>query len=177
MKKNTKKARAAARASKRRRVSEKAEDSGNEDDPSDTVHNAAKDDGESDGTKWECVAVTLSDYQDFLATIRRSRDANEKAMYQYITEEVLPVLETVEESKRKEAARKEKELMNMERLAMAKRSSRIASKLEHQRQAEEAAEAERKRQAELAMARKEQDRLKKLEDVNIPLPDTTTEAY
>ncbi len=54
----------------------------------------------------------------------------------------------------------------MEKLATAKRSSRIAGKAERQKEEAEAAEAERKRQSDLAMAKKEQERLNKLERVS-----------
>jgi hypothetical protein len=60
----------------------------------------------------------------------------------------LPVIEKAEE-KQKKNARKQKELLNLQKLATAKRSSRIASKLDKEREEQEAAEAERKRRAAL----------------------------
>ena len=122
--------------------------------------------GENDGLggmKWECLAITLDDLNRFVASIEKSRDPNEKILRTRITEDLLPLLEKQEEARKRKAAQKERELLNLEKLATAKRSSRIAGKLELQRQEEEAREAERKRQAELAMAKKEQEKWMKLE--------------
>jgi hypothetical protein len=113
--------------------------------------------------KWECLAITLDDLNRFVASIAKSRDPNEKILRTRITEDLLPLLEKQEEARKRKAAQKERELLNLEKLATAKRSSRIAGKLELQRQEEEAREAERKRQAELAMAKKEQEKWMKLE--------------
>jgi hypothetical protein len=115
------------------------------------------------GMKWECLAITLDDLNRFVASIEKSRDPNEKILRSRITEDLLPLLEKQEEARKRKAAQKERELLNLEKLATAKRSSRIAGKLELQRQEEEAREAERKRQAELAMAKKEQEKWLKLE--------------
>lgn len=122
--------------------------------------------GEDDGLggmKWECLAITLEDLSRFVASIEKSRDPNEKILRNRITEDLLPLLEKQEEARKRKAAQKERELLNLEKLATAKRSSRIAGKLELQRQEEEAREAERRRQAELAMAKKEQEKWMKLE--------------
>lgn len=115
------------------------------------------------GVKWECVAVTLNDLNGFSATIEKSRDPNEKMLRKRVIEDLQPLLEKQEEARRRKAAQKERELLNIEKLATAKRSSRIAGKLEQQRQEEEARETERKRQAELAMAKREREKWTKLE--------------
>lgn len=166
-KKNSKKAKAAQRASKRRKLSEPAaaEDGdleGSEAPAQDKADELQEYDGLG-GAKWECVAITLDQYNDFISSIAKSRDPNEKALKVRIVEDVLPLLEKQEESRKRKAAQKERELLNMEKLAMAKRSSRIAHKLEAQRQEEEAREAERKKLEESAMARKEQEKWRKLE--------------
>jgi hypothetical protein len=161
-KKNSKKAKAALRASKRRRVSEAAEDEAAE-APADDPTNADKEGDGFGGMKWECLAVTLDELNAFIASIEKSRDPNEKALRIRIVEDLLPLLEKQEEARKRKAAQKERELLNLEKLATAKRSSRIAGKLEQQRQEEEAREAERKREAELAMAKKEQEKWMKLE--------------
>ena len=113
--------------------------------------------------KWECLAVSLDELNAFVASIEKSRDPNEKVLKKRIIEDLLPLLEKQEEARKRKQAQKERELINLEKLATAKRSSRIAGKLEHQKQEEEAREAERKRQAELAMAKKEQEKWMKLE--------------
>jgi hypothetical protein len=164
-KKNSKKAKAALRASKRRKVSEAVEDDSEPADGAavDDPANGQKENDTFGGMKWECVAVTLDELTAFIASIEKSRDPNEKVLRTRIMEDLLPLLEKQEEARKRKAAQKERELLNLEKLATAKRSSRIAGKLEHQRQEEEAREAERKRAAELAMAKKEQEKMLKLE--------------
>jgi len=121
------------------------------------------------GAKWECICVTLEDYQHYMNAIRKSRDPNEKILYRRLADEVIPVMEGLAEEQARKLARKQKELENMQKLAMAKRSSRISSRLEKQKEVEEAEAAERKRRAELAMAKAEQEKQKKLEEVGKPL--------
>lgn len=164
-KKNSKKAKAALRASKRRRVSEAVEDDSEpaEEATNDDQANGSKEEDTFGGMKWECIAVTLDELNSFITSIGKSRDPNEKELRNRIMEDLLPILEKQEESRQRKAAQKERELLNLEKLATAKRSSRIAGKLEQQRQDEEAREAEQKKAAELAMAKKEQEKMLKLE--------------
>lgn len=164
-KKNSKKAKASRRASKRRKVSEAADSEAEhvEESAAEDHTNADMEDDGFGGMKWECLAVTLDELNAFVASIDKSRDPNEKILRKRIVDELLPILEKQEEARKRKAAQKERELLNLERLATAKRSSRIAGRLEQRRQEEEAREAERKRQAELAMAKKEQEKWLKLE--------------
>jgi hypothetical protein len=166
-KKNSKKAKAARRASKRRKVSEPAD---SEAEPADEVDADAGEEENNDkeedgfgGMIWECLAITLDEFNAFIASIEKSRDPNEKVLRKRTVDEVLPLLEKQEEARKRKQAQKERELLNLEKLATAKRSSRIAGKMEQHKQEEEAREAERKRQAELAMAKKEQEKWQKLE--------------
>ncbi|KAI1350123.1 hypothetical protein F5Y01DRAFT_286955 [Xylaria sp. FL0043] len=163
-KKNTKKAKAAARASKRRRTSRSAAQSRDiaDDDPASDVEEThePEDDGLG-GAKWECIGVSLGDIQNFLATLRKTRDDNEKILRDTIAEHLLPILEKQEESRKRKALQKEKELLNLEKMAHAKRSSRIAGKAEQQRLQQQAREEEENRQREEKAAKKqEQIRLK-----------------
>ncbi len=152
------------KSNKRKRTSTvKSESERDEHEPHMDDDPQAEDDGFG-GMKWECLAVTLEDYQSFMETIR-SRDPNEKAMYKRLKEEVLPVIEKKAEEQMRRAARKQRELENLEKLARAKRSSRIADKQERRREMEQSAEAERKRLTDLAMAKKEQEKQRKLEEV------------
>lgn len=164
---NSKKGKAAARASKRRRTREQEEFANDADGESPTVEDEEiapkeEDDGLG-GRKWECIAITLSDYQDFLESIRKSRDPDEKALHQRITEDVLPVIEKAEESQLRRKQKQERELLNMQKLATAKRSSRLEAKMERERQEQEAAESERKKKADLLAAKHNQERQKKME--------------
>ena len=162
-KKNSKKAKAALRASKRRKVSEAAESEAEHEEAGAEDAGTEKEYDGFGGMKWECLAVSLDELSAFLASIEKSRDPNEKVLKKRIIDDLLPLLEKQEEARKRKAAQKERELINLEKLATAKRSSRIAGKLELQKQEEEAREAERKRQAELAMAKKEQEKWMKLE--------------
>ncbi|KAL8994427.1 MAG: hypothetical protein Q9169_005597 [Polycauliona sp. 2 TL-2023] len=163
---NSKKGKAAARASKRRKTKD-PQDPAIDDEQDVAVEHEVKDASESDsfgGRTWECIAVTLTEYQDFLDSIKKSRDPDEKALHKRIVEDVVPVIEKDEESKQRRQAKKEREMMNMEKLATAKRSSRLASRFEIERQEREAAEAEQKRKADVTAALAHEEKQKKMEE-------------
>jgi hypothetical protein len=160
-----------SRSSKKRRISRVIPDT-TEDEADETpngVVDTDKLDFESnfDGKKWECIAVSMEEYIAFLDTIRKSRDPDEKNLTKYITKEILPILEEREEARQRKELRRLRELENMEKLLSAKRSSRLAHKAEQQKEQTEAEEVERKRIADLEMARKEQERQKKIEQVSV----------
>ncbi|KAK4144646.1 uncharacterized protein C8A04DRAFT_36416 [Dichotomopilus funicola] len=162
-KKNTQKAKAAQRASKRRRVSEKAaSDAGDDHEEASGANEVAEpeDDGFG-GMKWECVAVTLDEIRQFLSTIQKSKDPNEKTLREQIEGHLVPILEKQVEAKKRKQLQREKELLSLEKMAFAKRSSRIAGKLEQQKAEEQAREEEQKRaKQEVARRKQEQQRLK-----------------
>jgi prophage antirepressor-like protein len=114
---------------------------------------------------WECIAITLEDYQEFLATIFRSRDANEKQLRQNIENDVLPILEKRAEAIRQKQLRKLRELENVQKMTGAKRSSRLAVKADREKEEREAREAEEKKQRDIEMAHEEQERLQRAEEV------------
>jgi hypothetical protein len=114
------------------------------------------------GFKWECIAITGEQYQEFLGTIEKSRDLNEKDLRARIVEQVLPIVEKTEDAHRRKIERREKELLNMQKLAGAKRSSRLAGKQERERHEREAAEAAERHAAELAAAHREQEKQEKM---------------
>ena len=158
------------RASKRQKQStEEPEEEGGEEAAAVQELEVVEDDGLG-GMKWECLCITLEDYRDYLSSIRKSRDPNEKILYKRLEEEVIPVMEGLAEEQARKQARKAKELENLQKLATAKRSSRISARVEKQKEVEETEAAERKRQEELAMAKAEQAKQKKLEEVNITTP-------
>lgn len=162
----SKKAKAGARASKRRKVVETDESADNVEGATDgdCLGDGATDDDGFGGSKWDCVAITLDQYRDFLESIRRSKNMGEKDLHARITEDVLPIIEKAEEAQQRKIARRERELMTLQKLATAKRSGRIASKMDKEREEREAAESERKRRADLVEAKKEQERQKKMEE-------------
>ncbi|KAL1618917.1 hypothetical protein SLS54_007033 [Diplodia seriata] len=153
------------RASKRRRLSTSPLESDVEQEEDGTQDASTREEDTFGGMKWECVAVTLEDYNGFVESIRKSRDPNEKELVKRLQAEVLPIIEKRAEQQRQKAQRKQRELENLEKLANAKRSSRIAGRVEKQKEQEAAVEAERKRTADLEMAKKEQDKQKQMEEV------------
>ncbi|KAK7989246.1 hypothetical protein PG989_009561 [Apiospora arundinis] len=165
-KKNTKKAKAAAsRAAKRRRVSRStAADAEDDEGPGSEAEEAPEpeDDGLG-GAKWECIAVSLPEVQAFLATMRKTRDENEKILRGRIEEGLVPILEKHEESRKRKALARERELLNMEKLAHAKRSSRLANKAEQQKQEQQVREEEERNRKEALAAKKEEQKRLKIE--------------
>ncbi|KAL1875305.1 hypothetical protein VTK73DRAFT_10202 [Phialemonium thermophilum] len=164
-KKNTKKAKAALRASKRRRISasngDDAQEVSADTEPSET-HGETQDDGLG-GMKWECLAVTLDEARAVLSRFERTTDANERILRDQIREHLIPILEKQEESRKRRQLQREKELLNLQKMAYAKRSSRIASKLDRQRAEEEAREEERRKREQEEAARKEEEKRLKME--------------
>ncbi|KAI7483108.1 hypothetical protein KC351_g5337 [Hortaea werneckii] len=166
------------RSSKRRKVEESEED-----EPQDATEDAgagAEDDtimgngGEAHQEEepgygftnktWECVAITLEEYNDFLASIFRSRDPNEKQLRKRIEEDVLPVIEKRAEAIRQKQLKKQRDLENLQKMATAKRSSRLAGKAEKEKEEREKREEEEKRLADLRMAHEEEERQKRIEE-------------
>lgn len=165
-KKNTKKARAAQRAKKRRRtssgVASEAEDDAG-DEASEIGPSAEPDDDGLGGMIWECLAVTLEEVRELLSTFQKTKDANEKVLRDQLQDHLVPILEQQEESRKRKQLQRERELLNLEKMAHAKRSSRIAGKLEHQKMEEQAREEERKRCEEEARQLKEESQRAKME--------------
>jgi hypothetical protein len=163
-KKSSKKGKAALRASKRRKLSEPAASEEDvKDEANADVTEALEEVDGLGGAKWECIAITLEEVNTLISSFEKSRDPNEKILRNRIIEDLLPLLEKAEESRKRKQLQKERELLNLEKLATAKRSSRIAGKIEHQKHEEEARESERRKQADLIMAKKEQEKWLKLE--------------
>lgn len=115
------------------------------------------------GFKWECIAITLDEYQQFCDSLKKAKDPDEKALRDRILEEVLPVIEAAAEKQKRKIERREKELLVLERMAGAKRSSRIADKHDRERREQEMAEAERKRAFDLAAAHREKEKQEQME--------------
>lgn len=149
------------RASKRRRVAAADSDEESEEENAEVPVNAEDPFAEM---KWECIAVSLDDYKDFLDSLRNTKDADEKILRSRIEDQVLPVIEEEEAVQERQKVKRDKELVNLQMLAGAKRSSRIAQKSEKDRHEREVVEAAEKREEELAAARKEEEKLKDREN-------------
>ena len=158
------------RASKRRKIEETEDEAeepdvegGTQEDTIMTNGDPAEPEGEEasfgfTSKTWECIAITLEEYQDFLSTIFRSRSLDEKQLRKRIEEDVLPVIEKRAEALRQKHVKKLRELENVQRMATAKRSSRLADKADKDKQEREEREVEEKKQRDLRMAHEEQER-------------------
>lgn len=127
------------------------------------LHHESNDDGLG-GAKWECLAITLEDYQGVLDSIK-SKDEDEQVLTQRIIDDILPDIEKAADARTRREAKRMRELENVQKLASAKRSSRIADKTAKQKEVEDAVDAERKRKEQTAMAHREADKQRKMEDV------------
>ncbi|KIV88824.1 hypothetical protein PV10_08462 [Exophiala mesophila] len=169
---NSKKAIAARRReSKRRRLQADTPDVDEDADTPGTPDHAPKQEEDVDpakvdtfgGYKWECIAISLKDYQDLCLSFAKSKDPNEKMLKQRIEDEVIPIIQQAQERQQRKIERRERELLMMERMVGAKRSGRLADKQDRERREAEQAEADRKRQAELLAAHREQEKQEKME--------------
>lgn len=156
------------RSSKRQKLTQEEEDDevAEEDNDTNVESQQPAEDDDFGGMKWECIAITLEQYQDLVESMRRSSDQNEKTLRKRIIEEIMPTMEKHAEKQRQKVLKRQRELENLQKLATAKRSSRIAGRQEEaQKRAEEEA-AEKQRLADLAMAKKEQAKQRKMEEVS-----------
>lgn len=168
----------ATRASKRRKI-EDTEDEEPEEPEADVEAGAPEDTTMTNGDHaqvaeeggfgftsktWENVAITLDDYQEFLASIFRSRDPNEKQLRKRLEEQVMPIIEKREEAMRQKRLKKLRELENVQKMATAKRSGRLADKAEKEKEDRDKREAEDKKLADLRMAHEEEERQKRIEE-------------
>jgi hypothetical protein len=162
---NTKKAKAAARAARRSSVAHTRVIESDADTGDDTVVDKEEEiiEDKKDGTKWECLAVSLDDYRDIIDRFRKSRNANEKGLYAYFAETVLPIIEKADAKQRLEEIKREKELETLRILASAKRSSRIRDKSDRDKQEKEQKEAEERERLEQFKAAKEEESRQKME--------------
>ena len=111
-----------------------------------------REDGGLGGRRWECIAITLPDYQDFLQSIVKSRHPDERLLHKRITDDILPIIEQAEAYALRKKQKQEREMLNIQKLASAKRSTRIEAKLEKERHEREAYEAAQRRKSEVAEA-------------------------
>lgn len=115
---------------------------------------------------WECIAITLDDYQEFMATIFRSRDPNEKQLRKRLEETVIPIIEKREEAIKLKQSKKLRELENLQKMTYAKRSSRLADKADKEKEERELREIEEKRHRDLKMAHEEEERQQSIQEVS-----------
>ncbi|KAI6754403.1 hypothetical protein HG530_012917 [Fusarium avenaceum] len=157
------------RSSKRRRSALHTEEELAETDQ-DVKENVPDENNGLGGMTWECLAVTLDDVRSLVEGFRKTRDENEKILRDQLEEHLVPILEKQEQSRQRKELQRERELANAAKMANAKRSSRIAGKVEQQKHEEQIREDERhkregeknKRREELAQAKMEHERDKRL---------------
>ena len=116
-----------------------------------------------DDLGWHVQCITLEDYNIFLMRLKKSRDVDEKELYRYLHDDVLPQL--IEQEKEREQARQqqEQEFLKEQAYAARKRSTRLVQK-------EEERKIMREKEAELIKfqiaeegKKREEHKLKKLE--------------
>lgn len=154
--------RAGSRSSKRHQVAHPSANDARSSNETEAEEPSKIDDGLG-GMKWECVAVTLDEVVRFLQTMQNSRDENEKVLRAQIRDHLVPILEQQEESRRKKALQRERELLNHVKMANAKRSSRIAGRAEQRKLEEQEQEEERRREAEAAALQREVNQRRNME--------------
>jgi len=113
--------------------------------------------------KWECIAITLDEVTEFLKTLQRTKDENEKVLRDQIQTHLIPILQKDEEARKRKALQRERELLNLAKMANAKRSSRIAGRMEQKKREAQAQEEEQRQQASATAARRDEEIRQKLE--------------
>lgn len=165
------------RASKRRRV-DVSDDDTDMNDNDDTVNETQIDANSTESVvdpdpteintfgdyKWECVAVSLDDFKQFIASIAKSKDPNERNLKAKVEDDMIPELEAVEERRQRKIEARFREIQLAEKMQGAKRSGRLAAKQEKEREEAEAADAERQRQVLLQAARRDEEKQQQLDD-------------
>ena len=115
------------------------------------------------GMAWECIAVTLEDVRQFLESINKSRDQNEKVLHRQLEHHLVPILAKQEEARQRKELQRERDLLSLAKMANAKRSSRIAGKRERQEEEDKEREEERSRREEETVRRREEQKRLRLE--------------
>jgi hypothetical protein len=112
---------------------------------------------------WHLQCTTMDGYNAFLSRLKKSRHADEKALYHHLNDNVLPALIEEEQEREKERLLREQEYLKEQAYAARKRSNRLVEK-------EESRKLRQEREAELAKERaaddgrkREEQRLKRLE--------------
>jgi hypothetical protein len=105
----------------------------------------------------------VDDYEPFLARLKKSRDLDERALYRHLHDEVLPKLIEEEEERAKKRHLKEQEYLREQAYAARKRSTRLVQKEEGRKQMQEKEAELVKLQAEEDERKREEQRIKKLE--------------
>lgn len=116
-----------------------------------------------DNAGWHLQCITLEDYNTFLMRLKKSRDVDEKELYRYLNDDVLPQL--IEQEKEREQARqqKEQEFLKEQAYAARKRSTRLVQKEEERKIMREKEAESIKLQLVEEEKKREEQKLKKLE--------------
>ena len=112
---------------------------------------------------WHVVCVTMDDWNEFLAKLKRSRDLDEKALYRHLNDNVMPTLIEEEKEREKQRLIREQEYLKEQAFAARKRSSRLVQKEEYKKLSVEREAELAKLRAEEEERKKEQLKIKKLE--------------
>lgn len=112
---------------------------------------------------WHVKCITLENYQEFVARLKKSRDPDEKALYRHLQEDIMPKLIEEEEERARERERREQDYLREQAYAARKRSHRLVQKEEDRKLMEEREAEMAKKRAEEEERKREEQRLKKLE--------------
>ena len=84
--------------------------------------------------------LTLTHAVNPRSSLHSGSDENAKVLRDRIEEGLVPILQKQEEPRKRKAQARELELLNLQKMATAKRSSRLAGKAEQQKQEQQAEE-------------------------------------
>lgn len=100
-----------------------------------------------DKVKWKCVCATLPEWESFVKSLEKTRNAYLKKFYTYLKNDLLPVIEEQDEKRVKDALAREK--ARAKAAALAEIQKRTSSRLEaRQSRIEQRKEEERQMQEE-----------------------------
>jgi hypothetical protein len=100
-----------------------------------------------DKVKWKCVCATLPEWESFVKSLEKTRNAYLKKFYTYLKNDLFPVIEEQEEKRVKDALAREK--ARAKAAALAEIQKRTSSRLEaRQSRIEQRQEEERQMQEE-----------------------------
>lgn len=113
---------------------------------------------------WECVCWDLESWQLLLKKLSKTKDLGEKELFKYLKNNVLPIIEEYETTRRAAAVSREKQRAKVALVANRKRSSRLEEKLLRQQQEEEEREKRRAEERILERARQREKQLREIEE-------------
>ena len=132
-------------------------------DPEGDVKMKEEEDDDKHVVEWECICMEYDDWVNFTNSLRRSKDADERAMHQHIVRNVIPKLEEDEDEREQERQARELLYQKEQLIASRKRSSRIIAKEQTAKEREERERAEMEARMTKMAATASRHELKRIE--------------